>query len=1674
MRPNGVNYLTFKILIILISLFFISGTAFNAAGCTTSCIGTTCQVCGNTITPETPVATNAWVVASSTSGLTYSPTTLVNSTNYDTAPWLLTCPVSPPQTPSTYSSGTGPATYFYTGAQLYDGGDTCGWRQPVLKTDFALYATITPGTYLQLADISFSGFQILDGGYVLNLTNEAFSPMVDSAISSGFSTNTYVFQKIPSYVQRGIWTWNVEWPNFSNATIKTPATTNRRYDFEQILGPVSICVATTTVGNVTTCTQYQDNYSYCVYDYTYTPVVSLSNLNNYYLPYTYVDAKNPTGPRDSFTTNFLPIFAYNVSMPSTVGYFNSTQDLFSPWHYDSPWNTIDEYPIDIGSTFFSAYNGVLTTAPTNDFTLQWAALQNQIINIKAQNIQPVIANELRSSVKYNPAVPNIISISGLPNDYVYVLNGTQDSSYYISIFRIIPQGSYTNVTTASQSAYLSQTTTDPAQFQTNWNAYWANVIDSQNVSVYKIKTIPLSSLSSSTFTPLGMAVDDNGNVYLTGNTFNSTSYYDGYDDTIPAFVNVTGTLSSSSPAIGSPTTMNVPTGNVLQPEITVSQDGKLMFVANQTNDGGTVLVYDSNTTYVGAINLAFQQGISLSSGQPTSALNITYWLENNGLFNQSIPWISGYLNSYTPQNTLGLDVPDYHHPVAISYQNGYLYVLDDWSGVLDYNTNPGWFFAYGSTYGGIWFNILMLRGMNSSGASVPMNPNLFPDMYNSGSCDILPSGTPVDQCMHPLSPKPTCSPSTSCKLITTVYNNYRAPTCVTYVCASNVLSADKVYSSLAASGTSFGATYPPYGWILAANITAGKLNNNCGWFGCTNFWHFPTTPPDNPSIGSASGGTVSFCGVNSGSYACDFSPKSLPNMSSSPYIGAMLPIGPHISALNTVHDTGGLLCQDSGAGDVYLQNGGSNSYDEWSPFYHNVSFSVNYNSTLDLLLPNYTYGVGGGAGCNANERNPNFDTELLFTKLSVANYTNVFNGGPSVCYTNSSTDSSPSSNCQYLPALQYITSPTFTEDDPFAYLENLGGPQIPSYSGYLAAYFSGTNGQNVANNKKVADCANSLAQNGFDSAACGAYNLTNITASSVGILSNLPTITPGQPETIRTNVSGSVIIPYTYTYSISQSWTGFTLNSILTHYTGPVGGLSCTTNPVPPDQSSTGTPITEYSFYYNPTQKSNDLYNVVEGGFTYLQGMDNIFYKPNLSDVGLMLPPQDTYDIENNRYFGSAYINVTTNNLHTSSYTAIQYILNATFNRTYSVVSHMQGILPGYNTIASSLVPIVYGNTAAEDILQNPSVVNNFYAGTNELLSYQQRTANLYPNIFNFFYSTIYLFNETILMNGTAVSLSSGGPPVYSLLGYNRLVYVFKDRFNNTIYAPIDADISNATQIALTTSAVVDLDNTNQTVISVNGLAGYTYSGKFYAVPTGSPIYLYYDQNINFAKYNSIVDPTNTQYCAFGANSSSAPINCTLADPIISSLSKNANTITYNASYNVSSSGNCYPPAGSFFAVPPLTCNINGAGLPQTCPIGTKQTCVPEFANGTGICTTQMGLISIVPTAADGSFHDSLTACGTGNAEILAWYYGATSPEPTSAVQTPLSLSSAPVYNCPSTPPYSPCVNTYVFNYVWAPTFSASFVKIGLLLLAFGNINTSSFLIIVLAILMIFIYRRSK
>ncbi|MDE1873748.1 MAG: PKD domain-containing protein [Candidatus Micrarchaeota archaeon] len=726
-----------------------------------------------------------------------------------------------------------------------------------------------------------------------------------------------------------------------------------------------------------------------------------------------------------------------------------------------------------------------------------------------------------SSGLYSPLVANAISISALANDYVLVLNWSNPASsgngdYYIDVLRLIPHG-YFNVTGYQPSPSNPDTpyqAGSPGAWTSGWNSYWSNVITLQDQAVYNINAQDLKSqlgsfaaslgnacsnsvntascsdkgYAASGFTPLNMSVSDSGAVFITGNilvTENSGNNYNTY----PAIIGLLFPTGSNgqvnwgaTPSLFANTTLQWSLASSSAPaipilnEIASTSTGQIVYGANQTS--GYIYQFDGTTlAQSGTIDLAYQSAVGQGA---QSTLSISDWLLNGGLFGVKFDGktqtqttgggsVTAFYAGPATQGTQSggqaiyatndMDQAAYHHPIGISVVNGYLYVLDNWAGSANVMYSPPG--AVGeSSYGpGTYFDILVLRALNSQGVDTPINPTGFDDMFSPQSCSAtfvytglgIPPQTPVqEECITDTqSWSLQCNPSNECQ---TLYTG----------CTINGKSGDKFgcHSPSTGEGSQYwtqtpasslaglGGAYPPYGWILSANITGMNSLNQFfrSAFFNTVYERYASTPgASNP---------ITFCS----STECTFNPSNMPAV----YLGGYMPVGPLLRAVQTAEVSAPLSSKTPRAFEspTYQRTGAA-----FAPMIYGSSFTINFNETSSMLFPPLPAGLSTSLcssglllGYSCQVQDATLYNELLFANARAENYTNVFKGfQPYTCI--SSLSQSDSGSCASSTAVNSIAAPVYLVTNPLRYVENLGSAQTQS----LASQFYSSFLQNLQN-----------------------------------------------------------------------------------------------------------------------------------------------------------------------------------------------------------------------------------------------------------------------------------------------------------------------------------------------------------------------------------------------------------------------------------------------------------------------------------------------------------------------------------------------------------------------------------------------------------------------------------
>jgi hypothetical protein len=359
-------------------------------------------------------------------------------------------------------------------------------------------------------------------------------------------------------------------------------------------------------------------------------------------------------------------------------------------------------------------------------------------------------------------------------------------------------------------------------------------------------------------------------------------------------------------------------------------------------------------------------------------------------------------------------------------------------------------------------------------------------------------------------------------------------------------------------------------------------------------------------------------------------------------------------------------------------------------------------------------------------------------------------------------------------------------------------------------------------------------------------------------------------------------------------------------------------------------------------------------------------------------------------------------------------------------------------------------------------------------------------------------------------------------------VYTFVDGFNNVITMPLDIDLSNIATLTASAATAPDPTNANQVTVTVSGNLQYQSTTGMQPL-SNSNVFIYYDTNINYYNviYNPATDPTDyfkySLLCAFATGTSTCQLanplstvtqpgvsafaaceaGCASSDDVTGCLEgcasvtgtstldsgpSESQTVDYSPDFNAI--GQCEPPSTSLLAISACymheydcECNIYGDfNLPsvQASSANPKvnQYCLPIYMNGNGLFTSQLGLVTVAQTDANGNFIAQFTACGSGTESITAEYYGSPPPEPIPVDQPTLESSANPApytYYNPEESAYTldPTTSAVTNNndYTYSPSVFSLTISIGGNPLSFGSISVAAMLLFSSALLVLFLRR---
>ena len=1585
-------------------------------------------------------------------GYTSSQPTTANQLTYEeqNAQWLLTCPIAP--------NPLYTADYFNTSKPRFISGNRCLASTNPLSTAIIVNTTVF-WSYHTIAN-STTKLTILNPG-VLTVANLGYSGSVQLmnlsyAISNIYNTESYIFKQPTTTSESGLWTWTLEFVNFSKLTssqISSLSQKNRKF-------PKS--------GSTFPYLEYYNSTNDCLYNYTYSESVDFKGISNQKIPIP-VNLPYEFPQRIVFQNGSVA----ETSSTAQAG-TGCAQWLF--WDggvYGGTGCSFSVNEVSDSATFYYAN----TIQPSgHGCTVGDCGGGNSYVY--------TTTNDIKYANDYLVATASYEGFGGPLNGcyspfgcmYDYKAYAIPASQLHFSDVVAIPYLLYNFSTPATVSDVNGRT----RYLNNSYDLYSPhNYLNPNDLEPYALHT------GSSFFATI---INNTGSyfveypyssVFMTSNA--------AFDDPNPDFITALNTsqqqseTSSSNPlsALLSKPVGLFKSGTVLSPSYAIATPNDFIYLINHTTSSG---LFSTNTkSYLYTIRMIPFGYYNLTNLQPNFAADV---LTTNSPYSTNSLWVSAW-ESY------------WKDALAEQGQN---YYITNLTGISDSNSYACWSWTLSCVNGkhavlkafiptsvtSDYADDIFLAGLDSK------NGKLELAAYFSNYSSSDPNASQVARV---ISPSSDAGFKLSQDIATTSGGQFLYLSNSSYpnipMFSSNTLTYDRnislSYSNLTfnlnissylAHGGPFGSNTVAAAYSGIANTTVDVSSNHHpiaifdygdllyvidDWSFTVNslpssimmmrvfFPNGTAIPIDGQNyddmIVNASNPSVDLSGVNisttvtdppygwplsanisvgNGNYisycaaGCEYSPSSSINYNGYP------PIGPFINA------SSGFVSADPSSIGFYMN-------------YNGTAYMIAHVMTSRYECPLSTQRGLGPRPCYYTYKG--MYTEFLrfvpqavnYTKISLLSYSNYG------CLINVSTYSSPCTQNSYI---SQIYPPFAAAPSPIKSV--LGqGSAADYYDAQALSESLFPNGISSYGNGYA-----STSENGINSQSSNTSLNDSFTNSTVNITY------PKQAASfirLTSSIGGYALIPYKASYTVTKSW-----NLISTDPSGCTDVLP---------SSKTLTYDGYSALQVNATPSSSN--SLVEGGPTYLKNiLLNSFYNANLSDNDSIIPPSSAYNIFTNRLLGSVMLNQSIN----SSGTSIQKIINYSRMYNYSLYYVNQSAggnnYPGYayskvvlanvSSAGTSNTP-VYG--ASNSLIKNPVQ----FPG-NSIFTYVNNTYTNFANLFQQF--TYFKYYDLM-----AISFPNDG----QILGYNRLVYVLQDSFNNTIYAPMDVDIANTTMINVNVNPIVNALNANQTLLNITGSAGYVsglYSKSFAPLPKGSKIYLYYDTPLNY--FNSTESPyvqselvdyyTYAEKCAFGANPGA---KCNFANPLNeyiqgSSGALEANAISYHPQYN--SSGVCpAPPKHSLLNITvPTDCSIynNTAVVTANAYVGNipvasyTRYCEPEYTNGTGILTSQLGLAAIVSTNSTGGFStNAITACGTGSSQIIAKYYGGPGPEPQIYSQPSIANSVISLSPTPTS------ISVYEYNYSFAPNQTTISFNVGSYYLSMGDISITVTLVVIAGII---------
>ncbi|MCL5101794.1 MAG: hypothetical protein M1544_00335, partial [Candidatus Marsarchaeota archaeon] len=1526
---------------------------------------------------------------------------------------------------------------------------TVSWSFNSIANSTTNVIITNPGT-LSVSNLGFAG--------AVELPNSTY------AISNAYNTESYIFKSPPSDNASGIWSWNFEFVNFSKLTSGQIASLSQKQ--REFPKP----------GSTFPYLQYYNSTNGCTYNYTYSESVDFKGISNEKIPIPI--NLNKLLPDRIVFNNGTKAETSNAQRAGT----GCAQWLF--WngafgHSGSPCS-FGVTNVDEDAAFYLSNS--LQPGPTGASGYNYA----ECYGLLGLASNPTDCNGGSNVYTANDVVNGVNKYA---NDYIVATVTSYSCDVFFTCYNyeayVIPssQLQFKNV---SAIPYLLYNFSAPATTSdVNGRVRYLN----ESYDLYSPHNY-LNPNSLDQFT-LGVGesmfatiINSTGSYfvefpYSSASTQSNTVFSDPNPDFVSA-LNSSQQASETSSSNPLATLLSKPiglfkSGNIRSPSYAVSTPNDYVYIINHTTSSG---VFNTNTkSYIYTVRMIPYGYYNLTNLQPNFAVNA---ISSNSLYPTNSSWYDAWVSYW--KDSLAEQSQNYYITNLTEITDSNTYACLSWT-FSCVNGKDASFKAFIPTYvTSDYADDIFLAGLdtaknndlelaayfsNNSAVSSVISPSNDAGFKLPQDLAATPGGQYIYLSNYSY-PNILLFSSNSLAYYGNFSLSYSNPTynmnITSYLAHGGPFGSSKIASAYANAGNTLDVSsnhhpvaifdynnllYVVDDWsftvnglpssilmlrvflsngteipINGANYNDLVLNSSAASsldLNVQNASSKITNPPYgwpiSANISISSSDTVSYCAA-----LCTYSPSS-----TSVNYNGYLPIGPFITALGMT-----------------------------PPALNATGFYIDYNGTVymisHVILPN-------GQSCSPATRfgpgscTPNYKglyTEFLRFKPLVENYTKIAlaSYSPYDCLINVSATSSPCTNNPYLSDLY----PPFTVNpSPIKFV--LGEGSASNYydaaslssslfPGGLSSYSSGyssTQQSNINSESSSTALSNSL-----------------VTSSSP--IPTIPCVNNAKFITLTSTVGGYALIPYNASYTITKSW-----NLISTDPSG------CT-NVLPKSTTLVYNGIAVLQVNATPSSANT----LVEGGPTYIKDLDsNNFYNANLSDNNSIISPSTAYALFTNRLLGAITINRTENR---NGVLSAPQIINYTRLYNYSLYDIVQSAngkeYPGYaysNVILANIsstppsnVP-VYG--VANSLISNP----NIFPGSN-ILEYANSSTTESVNIFQEF--TYFKYYDLM-----SLSYPNDG----QILGYNRLIYKLQDAFNNTVYAPIDVDIANTTIITLNINPVVNALNANQTQLNITGTAGYIsglYTKSFSPLPPNSQIYLYYDNPLEYynATESPVVSSEASAYyryalnCTFGDNPGQG---CQFANPIDTlqqgtAGAVEADNITYHAQFN--NTDVCPQPSkkGLLNATIPIDCSIynDTAVVAPNAVVGNIPAapywrfCQPDYINGTGSLTSQIGLAAIVKTNNTGGFSsNTITACGSGTAQVIAKYFGGPGPEPVKYSQPAISNS---ISLLSSSQPY---VTTYEYNYTVAPNETTASFSIGSYYLSMGKIGIIATILAIGAVL---------